>query len=373
MIASSVILLGVVLAAFVLGRCWRKPPPRPVGGRGGVPEIQEETTGSRKKTRRTFAVATVLAALFFVPLVVVSPAEAALSTTMRGIFDGALSDFVTGILSDADNSLYIWAWMVFLTCSVILIVAEVSKFIFNGIDPVSHITAIFFFFVTLGLMESYDGFTGAIWNAGIGIGNGYQEYLVGNTDNFFLVQWAMKALGAVVLEELSIFDSIRIVLYGINWIILSGLIEVVMWLAALWAHFGYALAKIVGLVFIPFLLLPQTRPLFDSWFKFFCGFVVLTIILKATSAVVAISIKATLEGIGVQFDGDFGDPTTLVEIGKEELYILSDVNAMLLIAILFILSSFVFAGMLANGVGNVSGSLGQAANMVARKIGGRIR
>lgn len=367
MIQILSLLVAVGLVA-VMVMAWRAVGAERLvaAGQGSMPATPLQRLAP--KQRRSLLLFVGLLFCFLMPLVFIQPAEAALSDTMRGIFDGALSDFVNGIMGDTGNAIYSWSWMMFLALAFLMIVIEVVKFIFEGVNAASNLEALIYFFTTLALMGSYNAFTEAIWGVGVGLSNGYQEYLVGNTDNFFLSQWLNKALGAVVLDDLDIFDTIKLIMYAGQWTIVCALLDLVFWLAALWAEFGYALAKVTGLIFIPFLLLPATRPLFDGWFKFFCGFVFLLIILKATMVVCAICIKAVLESIGVSFSGDYGDPVQVVQIAKDNMYVLADVSAMMLIAVLFILSSFAFASMIAGGVGNLSGGLGKAANMAIRRV-----
>ncbi|MCU8961137.1 hypothetical protein ACO0J9_13040 [Pseudomonas aeruginosa] len=364
-ILSLLVALGAVAVMVIAWRATRAA--RLVAkGEGALPPSPLQQL--QPKQRRSLFLALGLLAVFLMPLVLIQPAEAALSDTMRGIFDGALATFVNGIMQDTNNDIYTWSWMMFLALAFLLLFIELVKFIFEGFNAVSHLEALCYLFITMGLMAGYNAFTEAIWGVGVGLSNGYQQYLVGNTDNFFLSQWIHKATGAVVLDDLDLFDSIRLILYTVQWTVICALLDVVFWLAAMWAEFGYALAKITGLIFVPFLLLPMTRPLFDGWFKFFCGFVFLLIILKATMVVAAITIKAILESLGVSFSGDYGDPAQVVQIAKENMYLLLDASAMLLIAILFILSSFAFASMIAGGVGNLSGGLGKATNMAIRKF-----
>ncbi|EOU1356184.1 TPA: hypothetical protein NH806_006479 [Pseudomonas aeruginosa] len=364
-ILSLLVALGVVAVMVIAWRATRVA--RLVAkGEGVLPPSPLQQL--QPKQRRSLFLALGLLVVFLLPLVLIQPAEAALSDTMRGIFSGALANFVNGIMQDTNNDIYTWSWMMFLALAFLLLFIEFVKFIFEGFNAASHLEALCYLFVTLGLMASYNAFTEAIWGVGVGLSNGYQQYLVGNTDNFFLSQWIHKATGAVVLDDLDLFDSVRLILYTVQWTVICGLLDVVFWLAAMWAEFGYALAKITGLIFVPFLLLPMTRPLFDGWFKFFCGFVFLLIILKATMVVAAITVKAILESLGVSFAGDYGDPAQVVQIAKENMYLLLDTSAMLLIAILFILSSFAFASMIAGGVGNLSGGLGKATNMAIRKF-----
>jgi len=308
-------------------------------------------------------------AIFLLPIFFMPTADAALSDTMRGVFSGELKTFVTGIMNGDNNPVSNFAWMIFAAFSFILFVMEVIKFIWQGNQTESHMIALSMFFVTFMIMGSYDGFTNGIWGIAVGISDGYQEQLVGNTDNFFLSQWMHKTFSAVVVEDLNFFDSMKLVGYVMIWTAAGVVLDAVAYLAAMWGDFGYAVGKVVGFVFIPCLLLPATRNLFDGWFKFFTGFGFLLIVLKATMVVAAIAIKAIVGTLGVKYTGAgfAGDPTA-VNIGVDEMYKLADAAAMLFIAALFVLSSFAFASALAGGLGNLSGGLGSAASLAVRKF-----
>ena len=319
--------------------------------------------------RQVIGLALGMFSIFLMPIFFMPPAEAALSDTMRGVFSGELKTFVTGIMNGSDNPVSSFAWMIFAAFSFILFVIEVIKFIWQGNQTESHMIALSMFFITFMIMGSYDGFTNGIWGIAVGISDGYQEQLVGNTDNFFLSQWMHKTFSAVVVEDLSMWDSIKLLGYVSIWTAAGVVLDAVAYLAAMWADFGYAVGKVVGFVFIPCLLLPATRNLFDGWFKFFTGFGFLLIVLKATMVVAAIAIKAIVGTLGVKYTGAgfAGDPTA-VNIGVDEMYKLADAAAMLFIAALFVLSSFAFASALAGGLGNLSGGLGSAATLAVRKV-----
>lgn len=323
---------------------------------------------SRQK-RQVIAMALCMLAVFVAPLMFMQTADAALSGSMRGIFAGDLKEFVSGIMSGTDNPVSKFAWMIFTAFAFILAVIEVCKFIWQGNQTESHLIAVCMFFITFMIMGSYDGFTEGIWGIAVGISNGYQEQLVGNTDNFFLSQWMHKVFAAVVVEDLSIWDSFKLVIYVGSWTAAGILLDSVAYLAAMWADFGYAVGKVVGFVFIPCLLLPATRSLFDGWFKFFTGFGFLLIVLKATMVVAAIAVKSIIGSLGVKYTGGgFAGEPTAVNIGVDQMYLLVDASAMLLVAILFVLSSFAFASALAGGLGNLSGGLGTAAGLAVKKF-----
>ncbi|EKT4531965.1 hypothetical protein QEM33_004612 [Pseudomonas putida] len=307
---------------------------------------------------------------FASPLLFIEPAQAGMSQTMRGIFDGQLKEFVDGIMLDTNGSVYGFAWMIFLAWSVLLFIVEVWKFMQYGfrVSGESNAVSIIWWFATFLLLTNFNSATSGLWNVFVGISNAYQENLVGNTDNFFLAQWIHKATAAVVVDDIDIFDTMKMVIYYCVWMFIGFLLDIIASLAAMWADFGYALAKVVGMVMVPFMLLPATRKMFDAWFQFFMGFGFLLVVIKATMVVAAISVKSIMVSLGVSFSADWGEPSEVVQMGVDNLYMLQDASAMLFIAVLFVLSSFSFASILAGGVGNLSGGLGTAAGMLARKF-----
>jgi len=301
-------------------------------------------------------------------LLVIPDANAALSDVLRGVFSAELSGYITDVMDDPDNELRIWGNMILGFCFMVVIVTEVAIFVFEGLQPLRLVEAFVFVCATLAIWTGYDYFTEAIWGVGVGVSGGLQRGLVGNTDNFFMSQWLVSAVDAVNLEELGIFDGVKAIMYMGSWMVASFILDFVAWLAAIWADFGYALAKVIGLCFIPFLMLPSTRGFFDAWFKLLVGFVILKIILTATMVIACLSLKSILADLGVRFTAGYTALPAPVSVPIDEFYKLFDASAMLLVSILFVLSSFVFAGALAGGTSNLSGGLGKAAGLAKNSL-----
>ncbi|HBO9230286.1 TPA: hypothetical protein L5D69_005895 [Pseudomonas aeruginosa] len=310
------------------------------------------------------------AALFFSPLLLMIPAtaDAALSETFRSVFAGEISRFVVGIMGDYTNPVNQWSRMLLGFCFFVLIVTEATIFVLDGLNTLRLVTAFVSLSITVAFWLGYDYGTSAMWGVGVAISQGMQSFLVGNTDNFFFIQWVKIAFDNVKLEDMGLWDGIKYWQYSTAWEFIAFLLEAVYWLASMWSELGYGLAKIVGVVFIPFYMLESTRPLFDGWLRFFVGFIILNVILKATMVLSALLVRFTLYDLGMNFNGAWGEPTEVVPFAKEQLYLLADSAAALFVAVLFVLSSFVFASILASGAGSMSGALGKAANMVSRGV-----
>ncbi|MYM52975.1 hypothetical protein [Pseudomonas aeruginosa] len=310
------------------------------------------------------------AALFFSPLLLMIPAtaDAALSETFRSVFAGEVSRFVVGIMGDYTNPVNQWSRMLLGFCFFVLIVSEATIFVLDGLNTLRLVAAFVSLSITVAFWLGYDYGTSAMWGVGVAISQGMQSFLVGNTDNFFFIQWVKIAFDNVKLEDMGLWDGIKYWQYSTAWEFIAFLLEAVYWLASMWAELGYGLAKIVGVVFIPFYMLDSTRPFFDGWLRFFVGFIILNVILKATMVLSALLVRFTLYDLGMNFNGAWGEPTEVVPFAKEQLYLLADSAAALFVAVLFVLSSFVFASILASGAGSMSGALGKAANMVSRGV-----
>ncbi|ORL55890.1 hypothetical protein B7H20_23985 [Pseudomonas aeruginosa] len=310
------------------------------------------------------------AALFFSPLLLMIPAtaDAALSETFRSVFAGEVSRFVVGIMGDYTNPVNQWSRMLLGFCFFVLIVTEATIFVLDGLNTLRLVAAFVSLSITVAFWLGYDYGTSAMWGVGVAISQGMQSFLVGNTDNFFFIQWVKIAFDNVKLEDMGLWDGIKYWQYSTAWEFIAFLLEAVYWLASMWSELGYGLAKIVGVVFIPFYMLESTRPLFDGWLRFFVGFIILNVILKATMVLSALLVRFTLYDLGMNFNGAWGEPTEVVPFAKEQLYLLADSAAALFVAVLFVLSSFVFASILASGAGSMSGALGKAANMVSRGV-----
>ncbi len=137
-------LLVALCLAGVMVMAWRSVAVERSGEGAPAPLLKRIDP----KQRRSLVLSLGLAVAFLMPLAFMQPAEAALSETMRGIFDGALADFVNGIMQDTGNDIYTWSWMMFLALAFLLMFAEFVKFIFEGFNAASHLEALCYFFLT---------------------------------------------------------------------------------------------------------------------------------------------------------------------------------------------------------------------------------
>ncbi|NWA64064.1 hypothetical protein HX773_24510 [Pantoea sp. B9002] len=307
--------------------------------------------------------------LFIAFVMLCNSAEAAQFDFIRSKFAVYLSDFVNKMTSSG-SAINKFAWAIFGFLSMMLFVQQFLIFVRKP-DVFEHLTAVAYWFVGLGLMMSYDIATKTFWGIAEGLSYEMQYAFVGNNDPLFILQWIKKATMAIKLSDVGIFDALDMVALSMCWVIIGIALDCVMYLGSVWAVFGYGLAKIVGFVFIPFILVSGTRNLFDGWVRFFTGFIVLSVVVKVTGILGCLIFQAQLESIGVGFTSVLSDPQNVVEITEQNMGYAGEMIGTGVVAILFVLSAFKFAASLSAGVGSAGGGIGGAIKMGLKAASGK--
>lgn len=308
--------------------------------------------------------------LFIGFVILCNNAEAAQYDFIRSKFATYLSQFVNKMMSSG-SAINKFAWSIFAFLSMMMFVQQYLIFIRKP-DPFEHMTALCYWFVGLGLMTSYDIATQTFWGIAEGLSYEMQYAFVGNNDPLFILQWIKKVTMAIKVSDVGIFDALDMVALSFCWLVIGIALDCVMYLGSIWAVFGYGLSKIVGFLFIPFILLPGTRKLFDGWVRFFTGFIVLAVVVKITGILGCLIFQAQLESIGVGFTSVLSDPQNVVEIGEQNIGYMSELIGTGIVAILFVLSAFKFAASLSAGVGSAGGGIGGAIKMGIKVATGKV-
>lgn len=307
--------------------------------------------------------------LFIAFVMLCSNAEAAQFDFIRTKFAVYLSQFVNKMTSSG-SAINKFAWSIFAFLSMMSFFHQYLIFVRKP-DAFEHLTALVFWFVGLGLMTSYDIATKTFWGIAEGLSYEMQYAFVGNNDPLFVLQWIRKVTMAVKLADVGIFDALDMVALSMCWVIIGIALDCVMYLSSVWAVFGYGLAKILGFVFIPFILIPGTRKLFDGWVRFFTGFIVLAVVIKVTGILGCLIFQAQLESIGVGFTSVLSDPTNVVNITEKNIGYAGELIGTGLVAVLFVLSGFKFASSLSAGVGSAGGGIGGAIKFGLKAASGK--
>jgi type IV secretory pathway VirB6-like protein len=126
---------------------------------------------------------------------------------------------------------------------------------------------------------------------------------------------------------------------------------------------GYVLCKIIGIFFVPFLMIRRTEFLFDGWLRLYCGFLVYGIIARANLILVVLSIKTFFGWDGYVIDTGFTmqwDITNFADIMGLTCYVG--------VGFLSLFCTGRFAATVVIGTAGIGGAINNAAGVVTRMI-----
>lgn len=288
-----------------------------------------------------------------------------IGTTLTTVFNTQIHQYITTLLSPG-SQVYQWTHMLMVFIMFLAVFFEILVFIKKP-DIERHLTAVIWIFITMGLWAGYNTFIDVLWQTGEGLASAFQVAATGSSDPWFLSEWAYRIANSYTIHSQGFFGSIQSAILVFIWNIVMLLLEGVMKLVGMWAVWGAAVAKIIGVIFIPFLMLPATRKIFDGWFQYFVGFLILLIVLRITGVVAAITLQAQMMTIGYNCSGsllciDNGWTATLSETSNSLETIIT-----MFICIALVLSSFSVAKLLASKVGEPSTGMAKGVASTATK------
>jgi hypothetical protein len=269
---------------------------------------------------------------------------------------------ITAVFADGTLSGFVYRLWTFFTILLI------SWFIFDYIFGEVTLRQLFDLVLTIGitkvLIDYYDSLTSAFWEWSIGFAEGIQMVAVGNTDLFFLPSYIFNLVSSLSFSGISFFSSsatvIVAVLLGYGLTVGLGIVAV---LTATWSIWGYAVAKMIGWMFVPTLMFKRLEWLFDGWLRFFFGFLLYNVIARVNLILVALVFKGLTGAAAITPLGM--SPVQVVVDGVQDVM---GLFCFLLIGIVALLSTGKFAMTLAGGgAGAGGGGLVRAAVAFATK------
>ncbi|ENY3838534.1 type IV secretion system protein [Vibrio vulnificus] len=220
------------------------------------------------------------------------------SDAFRDSFRTTINAFVEALSNHPE--VHTFALILVTTLIVIVYFTEVAKFMLSGFELESVVQSTLMVFATLMLLGSFSVVFDTLYETLDNLGLLFLKIGTGNTDSFYLSKWVSKSLAYLYGETSSIWNmAVGDVIYAGLWHLTALLLQIAMYLIGSWAVWTLALAKILAILFIPFLVHPATRPLFDGWMKFTIGSLLLLVVLRAVGVLVALGLKAQFHAIGV--------------------------------------------------------------------------
>lgn len=204
------------------------------------------------------------------------------------MFNKEIGVTVNRILQDSDIKTWsqAMAWFLgFLTIGWSLVTyikeSEIYPFVF----------ACILFFIFWFLYAAYEPVVSGFMELFIALGQSMYKAAMGNITGDGIIDAVRKA---VSMPTTDIFDSIDLVMVAVLWEIAVAFLAMAVYFADIFVIVGGSLAKIVGILFLPFIICPWTHGAFNKWCSFFAVFGVFSIFLQITSIIVMVVMRVSI-------------------------------------------------------------------------------
>ncbi|MEM7083753.1 MAG: type IV secretion system protein [Pseudomonadota bacterium] len=286
--------------------------------------------------------------------------------TAFGTFLDSVEDLLDAVLAPGSNAAaFIEAF--FLFGVIYKLVTVIAKYMLLAGELIDVFQAIILIAIVRALLDFYGPVTSALFSWSGDFASAIQEPIVGTGDVFFVTEYIQNIIAAITHEDTSIWDGIKI---AFATMLLSGtllILSILAFFAVAWAVWGFALSKLIGWMFIPFLLFERTAFLFDGWLRFMVGFLLYAVIARVNLVLVLVLFASYF---GLPLDSPVGPDRAFPIPNVDEI---GGLLSLLIIAILSLISTGRFATALAGGVGGFGQAVGTIARTAALGFGGAAR
>ena len=294
-----------------------------------------------------------------------------LSDTLSDTFIKNVSTLIDQ-LTASSSELGQWSQNLMLFLTFVALFFEIVKFIQQPAFE-EHLQAVIWVILTGILWANYSHVVDNAWNLSNAIAGAIKKTATGSSDPFFLSEFTARAMKNIVMEHSDgLFGSVVGFFISAVFFFLTGVFEAVMYLADMWGIWGSAVAKILGVLFVPLMIFEKTRPVFDGWVRFFCGFLILNVILAITGVISAITLQSLLQQVGYMACLSHSVSICLDQkftaVVAQQAQFGPDLLIVLFLCIILIVSSFGFAKTLAQSIGGVSAGASQGVKSAAARL-----
>lgn len=314
------------------------------------------------KLRNTITTLCLFVALL-IPSIVFAAEKA---SALHVAFETEVTTAINKILADSVIKNWSMSLSIFLT-AVCLFIA-LAKWAKDGSLLDVFVTCILFI-IFLGLYPVYGVVVDTVFGACVELGDSMYKAAIGNTTEDVILE---SFINAVSLPTAGFFDAFDVFIMSILWYIAIAFLSLAVYFADIWLVVGLAIAKVIGVLFLPFLIAPVTQRYFSSWVNFFIFWGVSAIFLRLTSIITMLIMKASLNAVAAKKNvGDIiGNDFTankVVEMGTDNMLLLISLAAFVFIAALMIFGSFKLAQQCLGAGSSAGASLNNGATALAKK------
>ena len=249
---------------------------------------------------------------------------------------------------------------------------EIVRFIREPDFP-QHLQTVIWVLLTGIVWANYGHIVDGAWTLSDAIASSIKKAATGSSDPFFLSEFTNRAIGNINYESSGgiLTGGMEFIVSIMFWV-MGAVFEGIMYLADMWGIWASSVAKVLGVLFVPLMMFEKTRPVFDGWVRFFCGFLILNVVLAITGVIAAITLQSELQQIGYHpclgkgvllcFDQKFAQ-----SIPTNAHFVL-DLITVQFLCIILVLSSFSFAKSLAASVGGIGAGAAQGVASTAASL-----
>jgi hypothetical protein len=303
--------------------------------------------------------------LLSIPTAVLAESPPTFSESM-GRFNTFMQN--TGVLLDnilADGSIGNFVNIEWVTIAIYLLVIAAAKYVLGDLSILDLIHPLLMVLVTRILIDNYDYLTGICWDMSEGIASGIQYAAIGNSDPFFLPGFINDVMQGIEYNDVSWWSAFWTFVSANVVFALVFLFSVLGFIANVWCLWGYALSKIIGLFFVPFLMLKRGSFLFDGWVRLFTGFLVYGVIARVNLLLTVLAIKSLFGIPGYAINTSYN-----VRWDFNGLADIIGLVAFLIVGILALISTGRFASAVVSGATGFGSSVNTAALSLSRIVRG---
>lgn len=242
--------------------------------------------------------------------------------------------------------------MLFLAIAIYVFSMALAKWMMRQTDLFDVGIAVLLIFIVKTLQTFYDNLTEILHSFSTDLAGAIQQPIVGTTDVLFAPAYIHNIMTNITLTPTDIFTGIESVIAIVLAYLLAGLLSVVSFFTVAWGTWGYAVAKLIGWVFIPFLMVPRLSFLFDGWFRFLVGFLIYDVLARLNIAL-SLVLFTTYFGLPLSA-GSVGSSIAMPGLTFSEF---AGFFVLAIVALVGLMATGKFSIAIASGVGGVGSGL----------------
>lgn len=277
-------------------------------------------------------------------------------------FIGRITSLSNAAINQPDFTMFVK--MMFFFFVLLMIIWTMWRYSMKAVNNIDILTNVILILMVQVLMTTYVTLIDATWSATEGIAGSLQMGMIGTRDAFFAPAFITNVLSNMYFPPSTWLNPVVVMVTALNMTILSVLLvllSVLSYVAVLWGFWGYTLAKLTGMLFLPFLLYERLSFLFDGWLRFYFGFLIYYIMARLNVVMVACSLAIFL-GVSIPFGLTPGVPVELPMMAS--LFDAIGVTTFVFVGLLSLFSTGKFAATIVSGAGG--GGMGSAVMGAAR-------